>query len=210
LNPTVVVELQCDGAVAGSIEHLHPPVGKPANDLGMGKAVAVSIADRESDSACLAGADWHWEGVDFSILHPRGADDGRGNDGSCVLKVAAPGGRLLLPGDLEKSGEAAVLLREAERLRAEVLVVPHHGGRNSSTGAFLDAVRPRMALIPVGHRNRYRFPHAQVLRRLSDRGVETFDTARHGAITLKYDSSHGVRRPRLERTAVGRIWRTRD
>jgi competence protein ComEC len=167
-------------------------------------------ADGESESSCLAGAGWRWEGVDFSILHPRDADDGRGNDGSCVLKVAAPGGRLLLPGDLEKSGEAAVLLREAEGLRAEVLVVPHHGGRNSSTPAFLDAVRPHMALIPVGHRNRYHFPHAQVLRRLADRGVEMFDTARHGAITLKFDSSHGVRRPRLERTAKGRIWRTRD
>jgi competence protein ComEC len=166
--------------------------------------------DREAGIACLAGTGWRWDGVDFSILHPRAGDDGRGNDGSCVLRIAAPGGRLLLPGDVETSGEAALVLREAQGLRAEVLVVPHHGGRSSSTPAFLDAVGPRMALFPVGYRNRHGFPHGQVVRRLADRGVEMFDTARHGAITLKFDSSHGIQRPRLERTVDGHIWRTRE
>jgi competence protein ComEC len=165
---------------------------------------------RGQGTSCLAGARWQWDGVDFSILHPYTGDAGDGNDGSCILKVAAPGGRLLLPGDVEETGEADVLLREKESLRAEVLVVAHHGGRSSSSAAFLEAVSPRIALLGVGHRNRYRFPHADVLRRLADRGVEIFDTARHGAISLRFDAGVGILGPRLERVQSRRIWRSRD
>jgi competence protein ComEC len=159
---------------------------------------------------CVAGGAWHWDGVDFSILHPSGGGDEQGNDGSCVLRVAGPGGRLLLPGDLEESGEAALVLREADGLRAEVLVVPHHGGRSSSSRGLLDAVRPGIALIPIGYRNRYGFPHRDVIRRLTEAGATIFDTARHGAITVKFDGTRGIQKPRLERTAHSRIWRIRD
>jgi competence protein ComEC len=156
---------------------------------------------------CRERERWHWDGVDFRILHPQAGADGHGNDDSCVLEVTGPGGRLLLPGDLEERGEAALVSRLGEGLRAEVLVLAHHGGRSSSSDAFLDAVRPHMALIPVGYRNRFQFPHAEVLERLADRGVEIFDTASHGAITLKIGAGRGFQRPRLERAASARIWR---
>ncbi len=159
---------------------------------------------------CRGGVRWRWDGVDFSILHPQVGNDGHGNDDSCVLEVTGPGGRLLLPGDLEEGGEAAMVSRLGERLRADVLVVPHHGGRSSSSEVFLDAVQPHMALIPVGYRNRYRFPHVEVLERLNRRGVEIFDTATHGAITLKIGAEGGFPRPRLERAASSRIWRVRE
>ncbi|NCF81849.1 MAG: DNA internalization-related competence protein ComEC/Rec2 [Proteobacteria bacterium] len=161
-------------------------------------------------TACLAGTRWQWDGVDFSILHPYSRDAGDGNDGSCMLKVAAPGGRLVLPGDVEELGEADVVSREKQSLQAEVLVVAHHGGRSSTSEAFLEAVSPRIALLGVGYRNRYRFPHADVIRRLTDRGVEIFDTARHGAISLRFDGRVGILGPRLERVESRRIWRSRD
>ena len=103
-----------------------------------------------------------------------------------------------------------MLLRSRADLRAEVLVAPHHGSRSSSSGPFLDAVRPRVVFFPIGYRNRYHFPHMEVLRRLSDRGVRMFDTARHGAIILKIDGEGGIHEPRLERIASSRIWRARD
>ena len=167
-------------------------------------------SDRALHTPCVAGRAWHWDGVDFSILHPSAGGDEQGNDGSCVLRVAGPGGRLLLPGDLEAFGEAALVLREADGLRAEVLVVPHHGGRSSSSRGFLDAVRPGIALIPVGYRNRYGCPHRDAIRRLTEGGARIFDTARHGAITVKFDATRGIRKPRLGRTANSRIWRIRD
>ncbi len=159
---------------------------------------------------CLAGAGWQWDGVDFNVLYPRSGDDARGNDGSCVLQITGPGGRLLLAGDVQAHAEAAMLSRLRQGLRSEVLVVPHHGGRGSSSEAFLDAVRPRMALLPVGYRNRYRFPHPETVRRFAERGVELFDTARDGAITVAIGGQRGVQEPRLERIAGARIWRARD
>lgn len=159
---------------------------------------------------CLAGERWHWDGVDFTVLHPGSADAGDGNNGSCVLKITAPGGRLLLPGDIEADAEAALVARAGQGLRAEVLVVPHHGGRTSSSSLFLDAVRPRLALFPLGYRNRYRFPHRDVIRRLTGRDVQMFDTARHGAISVKIDGQYGVQTPRLERMVNDRIWRARE
>ena len=158
---------------------------------------------------CLRGERWSWDGVDFHILHPRTGSQGQGNDDSCVLQVSGSGGRLLLPGDLEERGEENLLAWTGERLRAEVLVVAHHGGRSSSGRALLDAVRPRMALIAVGYRNRHRFPHGEVLQRLDHRGVKIFDTATHGAISLKIGPGRGLQRPRLERAASRRIWRAR-
>ena len=95
------------------------------------------------------------------------------------------------------------------KLRAEVLVVPHHGSRSSSTAPFLDAVQPRVALIPVGYRNRYRFPHASVLQRLAEREVHVLDTVRHGAISVDVEREAGIRVSRLERVARSRIWRVR-
>ncbi len=158
---------------------------------------------------CRAGTRWQWDGVDFEILHPAVAGAWDGNDGSCVLKVSAPGGRALLTGDVERRAEAAMVSLARAKLRAEVLVVAHHGSRSSSSAAFLDAVRPRLALIPRGYRNRYRFPHAPVLRRLDERGVRVLDTARHGAIAVDVVREGGVRVARLERIADSRIWRAR-
>jgi competence protein ComEC len=168
------------------------------------------LARQGAARPCRAGVGWRWDGVDFEILHPAPGDGMRDNDASCVLKVTGPGGRVLLTGDVERRAETAMVSRAPARLHAEVLVVPHHGSRTSSTEPFLDAVRPQTALIPVGYRNRYRFPHEQVLARLSERGVRIFDTARHGAITLKVDSRRGIQTPRLERIARSRIWRARD
>ena len=156
---------------------------------------------------CRAGDRWHWDGVDFAVLHPGEGDPREGNDGSCVLMVRGAGGRLLLPGDIEERAESAMVSRDGPGLRADVLVVAHHGGRSSSTAAFLDAVGPELALLPVGYRNRHGFPHREVLARLAERSVRTFDTARDGALTLVMDARRGVGSPRRERIADAHLWR---
>jgi competence protein ComEC len=119
--------------------------------------------------ACVAGQSWEWDGVRFAILHPLERDYAdparRPNAMSCVLRIWNDGGALLLTGDIETGDERALIARTGERLRSEVLVAPHHGGRGSSSPEFVAAVAPREAVFSVGYRNRFGHPRAEVLER---------------------------------------------
>ncbi|MBK9953793.1 MAG: hypothetical protein IPP18_01225 [Rhodocyclaceae bacterium] len=94
---------------------------------------------------CVDGEAWEWDGVRFEILHPREADYAsvrKSNALSCVLKVSAPAGALLLTGDIEAKDEAALLARHGDRLATDVMLPPHHGSRSSSSAEFLAGVSP--------------------------------------------------------------------
>lgn len=139
--------------------------------------------------ACVAGQTWRWDGVKFRVLHPprhQYAHPGYAdNDRSCVIRVDAAGGGALLAGDIERLSEMSLAERNMP-LRAEVLVTPHHGSNSSSTPAFLEAVRPRLVIIPVGHRNRYGHPHPEVLARYRASGAGIARTDREGAVEVKF------------------------
>lgn len=154
---------------------------------------------------CRAGLRWHWDGVDFRVLHPPAGHAARDNDGSCVLRASAPGGSILLPGDIERAAEAALVRNAGGGLASDVVVIPHHGSATSSSESFLRAVRPRYGLLAAGYRNRFGFPHPQVAARYREHGVAVYDTARHGALTLVV-APGGVRAPRAYRPGVRRFW----
>lgn len=134
---------------------------------------------------CVQGAHWEWDGVEFDLLHPALPYPAADNDRSCVLRVAAAGTVALLPGDIEAAAETALLSRAPAQLRAQVLVVPHHGSTTSSTAAFLDAVSPTLALVSTGYRNRFGFPRPVVMQRYIERGIPLLNTAQEGAITVR-------------------------
>ncbi|MCW8177130.1 DNA internalization-related competence protein ComEC/Rec2 [Verminephrobacter aporrectodeae] len=137
---------------------------------------------------CLAGQRWEWDGVRFELLHPLPGDAAPGqrraprpNALSCVLRIAAAGApAALLAGDIEAAQEQALVARGAA-LQADLLLVPHHGSKTSSSPAFLDAVRPRAALVQAGYRNRFGHPAPEVLRRYQARGIRVLESARCGA-----------------------------
>ncbi len=133
---------------------------------------------------CRQGERWQWDGVRFEILNPAGGDGGSENDRSCVLRVAAAGGSVLLAADIEAAGEAALMARAGQRLTATALVVPHHGSRSSSSAAFVTRVQPRYAVFSVGYRNRWGFPAPQVVARYQAQGSQLLRTDEAGAITL--------------------------
>ncbi|HET7728416.1 MAG TPA: DNA internalization-related competence protein ComEC/Rec2 [Usitatibacter sp.] len=140
--------------------------------------------------ACAAGIAWRWDGVDFAVLHPpadvdRWRPPAKENDRSCVLRVATRGGAALLTADIEARAEHWLRARATAALRADVLLVPHHGSRTSSTAAFLDAVSPGAALLAVGHRNRFRHPHDAVLARYAERSIAMHRTDRDGALRAR-------------------------
>lgn len=151
--------------------------------------------------SCTAGLRWRWDGVDFELLHPTPADLDKREAGrlpsnavSCVLRISASRdatsgaghGTVLLTGDIERLQELAIVERHdaagtAGRLRAELMLVPHHGSRTSSTEVWLDAVRPGLALVQAGHLNRYGHPSAEVLARYRAHGIGVVRTDRCGA-----------------------------
>jgi competence protein ComEC len=141
---------------------------------------------------CAAGQRWDWDGVRFELLHPTAAsyarDKLKSNDRSCVLRIAAAQGAVLLTGDIEARSEKELVARGRAALRAEVLVTPHHSSRTSSTAEFIAAVRPRWAVLPVGYRNRFGHPNADVLERYRASGAQLLRTDRAGAVLVRIDS----------------------
>ena len=160
---------------------------------------------------CLAGQRWEWDGVAFEVLHPQAVDmerASRPNMVSCVLRVASAGRApavALLTGDIETAQEQALLARSAS-LPADVLLVPHHGSKTSSSPAFLDAVQPRTALVQAGYRNRFGHPAADVVQRYRARGIAVVESAHCGAATW---SSAQRDRVACERDTGARYWQHR-
>lgn len=139
---------------------------------------------------CEAGQSWDWDGVRFSILHPTrdsyAMENIRTNDRGCVLKIESTGGSVLIAADIEKRSEAELLRRDRANLRSDVLLVPHHGSKTSSTADFIAAVAPKVAIFTVGYRNRFRHPHPDVVARYIDFGSRMLRSDESGAITVKF------------------------
>jgi len=163
--------------------------------------ILSSVPERLAGArACAAGQHWSWDGVAFEILHPPTDSPLTGNNRCCVLRVASRYGRVLLPGDIGAKAERVLLRQQDAALPAEVLAVPHHGSRSSSTETFLDAVHPQVALLPVGYHNRYHHPHPQVVRRYQERGIAVAASPAAGAIDVRLEPAGlSVHRYRDER-----------
>lgn len=141
----------------------------------------------------LCGPRRAFHGVWLEVLEPcpavRPGDSP--NDASLVLRLTFGRASVLLPGDLERVGEARVLSR---LVPVTLLKVGHHGSRTSSTPEFLAALAPRVALVSAGHPSEFGHPHSEVVDRFRARGIPLWSTAEHGAVavTLRADGSFTV------------------
>ena len=124
---------------------------------------------------------WQWDGVWFWRWQWRHAQNS--NQKSCVLLIDAQGERLLLTGDLDAAGEAA-LLADWPWLKTDWLVVGHHGSRSSTSRRFLQAIEPHSALISRGKHNSYGHPHPQVVAHLERAQLRIYDTALDKAVRV--------------------------
>ena len=160
------------------------PRGAPRNAF-LDEVLAVARKRRLVLERLGAGDLFEAAGLTFDVLHPRDGPYARApeNNGSLVLRARAEGRTVLLTGDVESAAERDLLGSGAD-LRADVLKVPHHGSRTSTTPDFLARVGPRVALVGVGRRNRFGHPAPDVLRRLAGAGVRVFRTDRDGDVAL--------------------------
>lgn len=133
---------------------------------------------------CHDYPDWDWDGVHFSFFSIASQNLITRNDNSCVLQMSAGQNRALLSGDIEAHAEHYLVNRYHDKLRSDILVVPHHGSKTSSSVAFIHQVHPRYALISSGLDNRYHFPHPQTLQTLGYEGSRVLNTMEYGMIRV--------------------------
>lgn len=124
-------------------------------------------------------------GAGIEVLHPAEDSAARNNDNSLVLRLTFGGRSFLLAGDIERGGEAALASRGLTA--ADVVKVPHHGSRTSSTTAFIDAVNARYAVVSAGRRSRFGHPHPDVVDAWLAAGAEILSTQDRGTITFRTD-----------------------
>jgi competence protein ComEC len=156
---------------------------------------------------CEAGQSWVWDGVQFDFIHPLPTDYDKTmtpNARSCVLRIRAQSQTVLLTADIEAMQEAALVQRMGDELKADVLLVPHHGSKTSSTEVFIDAVQPRWALLQHGYRNRYGHPAPVVVQRYDVRGIRMLDSPHCGAMHWRSDQPEDVQ---CQRALDKRYWR---
>ena len=181
-----VLAMQTQAGLLSSLETEHAlHTLRPAGPAMAASATAMPNSARMGSQRCMAGQHWQWDGVDFDILHPAATDydaNVKSNAMSCVLRISNGRQVALLTGDIEAAQEAR-LLANAAPIRADVLLVPHHGSKTSSTEAFLNAVQPRIALVQSGYRNRYNHPAPAVAERYAQRNIRLVQSPQCGAAT---------------------------
>ena len=147
------------------------------------------------------------DGVELEFLAPDSAwtvSLSDPNAASTVVRARYGGVRILLTGDAEAEEEEWLLDADPSAVRAEVLKVGHHGSRTSSTEAFVEAVRPRIALVSVGAANTYGHPAPEVMQRLTAAGATVLRTDQLGTVILRTDGAT------LEVEAAGHRWRSAE
>jgi competence protein ComEC len=164
---------------------------RPTDDFEY-KQFASVVGERRIPLGSLsAGQRFDIDGVTVEVLWPPRAalpPVTSNNDDSVVLRLIYGSVAILMTGDIEEPAEAALVAAGVD-LRADVLKVPHHGSKTSSTAALLDRVRPRCAIISVGERSRFGHPHRTVVERYQARGIRLLETGGNGTVTVETDGT---------------------
>ena len=157
----------------------------PRHDRGYAELDAALRAGGAARRTVARGVREDWDGVAVEVAGPRPPRRPpwtTRNDDSVVLTLRWGKVTFLLTGDIEAAGEDAL-----GGVAAQVLKVPHHGSRSSSSPRFLAAVSPRVALVSVGHANRFGHPHPAVVDRYARAGVWLLRTDEDGTTTVSTD-----------------------
>ena len=150
-------------------------------DLDLGKPI--------HQNKCHRDIVWHESGVSFKMLAPNFTNSAKKlsrNNGSCVLLIKSQWGSVLLPGDIERKVEHELVEKNDAELKVDVLLLAHHGSLTSSSPAFLNKVKPSIAIASSGYLSRHGHPHAKVVARVKKISAKFFNTATSGSIKIKF------------------------
>jgi Predicted hydrolase (metallo-beta-lactamase superfamily) len=173
-----------------------------ARNFDIGKAYFASVQGESRDylelSAVLdrrgvnreflqAGKTFDIGGVKINVLSPGLSETGlTENDRSLVIALTFGERRVLMTGDIEREAETR-LVNSGGLDRFDVVKAPHHGSRTSSTQPFVDAIKAKIVIIPVGRRSMFGHPHLEVVERWQNGGASLMRTGDGGTISLVTD-----------------------
>jgi competence protein ComEC len=163
----------------------------PTNDPEYATFAQTLAATHTHLATIQAGDVIRFGDAQIHVLWPLGAterDEPSRNNDSVVLRVEFGARSILLTGDIEKSGENR-LSATGNALGADVVKVPHHGSRSSSTLPFVAAAKAQFAIISVGQTSIFGHPHAEIIERWQASGAQVFTTGKCGTITVTTDGT---------------------
>ena len=145
--------------------------------------VAELQATQTKVRSVTAGENFPIFGSQLEVLSPRKIGNG-GHEDSLLLYGKLLDKHFLFTGNLVEKGEKD-LLKYYPDLEVDVLKASQHGSKNSSSSAFLEQLKPEIALISVGKSNRTKLPHQETLTRLETINSKVYRTDQQGAIRFK-------------------------
>lgn len=153
-----------DADHAGGVETLR-------KNLPIKSIITSAIHKIPQSILCQRGQHWRWDNIDFSVIYPDAAHQGKNNNSSCVLKISVGTQSALLTGDIEKSAERYLTKVFPQDLHATIISVPHHGSKTSSSENFLVAIHPQYAIFSYGFLNKFHFPSPVVMQRYGEKSI---------------------------------------
>lgn len=127
--------------------------------------------------------------ITLEVLHPTSTTGSNLNNQSVVLRMVHGKTVFLFTGDAEREAEASMSASSFRPVSATVLKVSHHGGRTASSPAFLELVKPEVAVYSAGEGNTYGHPHPEALAALTEVGAKVYGTDTHGTVTVTSDGT---------------------
>lgn len=149
----------------------------------------------QSTSTCQQGDVFTWQGLTFEYLWPLNdvsfnavsGNRKQKNDDSCVVLITDNwGNNLLLTGDISKKVERQ-LMAQYPQLHIDILQVPHHGSKTSSSRAFIKQLSPQYAVASAGYLNRWNMPVPDVSQRYLDENIKLINSAKVGQVIMNID-----------------------
>ena len=138
---------------------------------------------KEKVDSCQNINAWQWDNIHFEYLSAP-IEDKKDNNFSCVLKITTGNKTVLLTGDIEQSQEQSLLKVYGKQLKSDVLLVPHHGSKSSSSRTFLQQVSAKIAISSNGYLNRFGHPDKLIVNRYQQLGIKLYRTDQDGAIKV--------------------------
>jgi competence protein ComEC len=159
----------------------------PENDEDFVKLSETLKKNNLPTTQILRGNEFELGGAKIKVVFPERDESKRfksSNNNSIVLVISFGERKILLTGDIEKEAEASIL---NENLAVDMVKVPHHGSRTSSTAEFIAATKAHYAIISVGRHSQFGHPHLEVIERWKQSGAKILTTGQKGTITFSTD-----------------------